>query len=53
MTSFYQLKVASVKRFPYFQFPKIWNEANIFRRNPSKSAFTKSLKIALLNEIQN
>jgi hypothetical protein len=46
-------KFASIKRFPYFQFPKTWNEANIFKRNPSKSAFIKSLKSALLNEIPN
>jgi hypothetical protein len=46
-------KFASLKRFPYFQFPKIWNEANILKRNLSKSAFIRSLKIALLNEIPN
>jgi hypothetical protein len=44
-------KMASVKRFPYFQFPKIWNEANIVKRNPSKIAFFESIKSALLNEI--
>jgi hypothetical protein len=46
-------KFASLKRLPYFLFPKIWNEANIFKRNPSKCAFTRSMKIALLNEIPN
>jgi hypothetical protein len=46
-------KLASVKRFPFFQFPKIWNEANIVKRNPSKIAFLKSVKYALLNEIEN
>jgi hypothetical protein len=46
-------KMASVKRFPFFQFPKIWNEANIVKRNPSKIAFLKSVKYALLNEIEN
>jgi hypothetical protein len=44
-------KMASVKRFPFFQFPKIWNEANIVKRNPSKIAFLRSIKYALLNEI--
>ncbi len=46
-------KMASVKRFPFFQFPKIWNEASIVKRNPSKIAFLKSVKYALLNEIEN
>jgi len=46
-------KFASLKRLPYFQFPKIWNEANILKRNPSKCAFTRSMKTALLNEIPN
>ena len=46
-------KMASVKRFPYFQFPKIWNDANIVKRNPSKCVFLKTVKSALLNEIGN
>jgi hypothetical protein len=46
-------KFASLKRLPYFLFPKIWNEANILKRNPSKCAFTRNMKIALLNEIPN
>jgi hypothetical protein len=46
-------KMARVKRFPYFQFPKIWNEANIVKRNPSKIAFLRNIKSALLNEIGN
>jgi hypothetical protein len=46
-------KMASVKRFPFFQFPKILNEANIVKRNPSKIAFLRSIKSALLNEIGN
>jgi hypothetical protein len=44
-------KMASVKRFPYFQFPKIWNDANIVKRNPSKCVFLKTVQSALLNEI--
>ncbi len=34
-------------------FVQIFYGANIFKRNPSKSAFIKSLKSALLNEIPN
>ncbi len=34
-------KMASVKRFPYFHFPKIWDEANNSKRNPNKSHFFK------------
>ncbi len=32
-------KMASVKRFPYFYFPKIWNEANNSKRNPNKITY--------------
>jgi hypothetical protein len=29
-------RMASVKRFPFFSFPKIWNEEPVTKRNPSK-----------------
>ncbi len=44
-------RMASVKRFPYFKFPKIWNEANNVKTNPSRHVFLKNVKTALLNEI--
>jgi hypothetical protein len=46
-------KFVSIKRFPYFQFPKIWNEANNPKRNPNKCAYLRSVKTVLLNEIAN
>jgi hypothetical protein len=42
-------KMASAKRFPYFQFPKIWIEANIVKINPSKIAFLRSIKSEIGN----
>ncbi len=36
--------MASVKRFPSFQFPKMWNAANNAKRNPSRIAFLKGPK---------
>jgi hypothetical protein len=44
-------KLASVKRFPYFSLPKIWNEYPEVKRNPNKFAFMKYVKSALLDEI--
>jgi hypothetical protein len=41
-------KMASVKRFPFFSFPKIWNEEPITKRNPSKSVYLKCVKSAYL-----
>jgi hypothetical protein len=44
-------KLASVKRFPYFSLPKIWNDSPDIKRNPNKFVFMKSVKSALLDEI--
>ncbi len=44
-------KLASVKRFPYFSLPKLWNEYPEVKRNPNKFAFMKYVKSALLDEI--
>jgi len=41
--------MASVKRFPLFNFPKIWNEAPDIKNNPSSSVFQKYVKSAMLN----
>ncbi len=50
----YQLINSQVSRdSPTSSSQKIWNEANILKRNPSKSAFIRGMKIALLNEIPN
>jgi len=40
---------ATVKRFPLFTFPRIWNEEEIQRKwNPSISAYCNQLKASLL-----
>jgi hypothetical protein len=44
-------KLASVKRFPYFSLPKIWNDSPDIKRNSNKFVFMKSVKSALLDEI--
>jgi len=44
-------KMASVKRFPFFSFPKIWNEEPITKRNPSKSVYLKCVKSAYLDAL--
>ena len=41
-------RMASVKRFPFFSFPKIWNEEPFTKRNPSKTVYLKSVKSAFL-----
>ena len=41
--------LATVKRFPLFNFPKIWNEAPDIKNNPSISVFLKNIKSAMLN----
>jgi len=41
--------LASVKRFPLFNFPKLWNEAADIKNNPSLSVFQKGVKSAMLN----
>jgi len=42
---------ATTKRFPFFTMPKVWNEANDLKLNPSVRIFLKSVKSALLNSI--
>jgi hypothetical protein len=42
---------ATTKRFPLFTFPKIWNDASDSKYNPSRRVFLKSVKSALLYEI--
>jgi hypothetical protein len=42
---------ATTKRFPLFTMPKVWNEANDVKMNPSVRIFLKSVKSALLNAI--
>jgi hypothetical protein len=42
---------ATNKRFPLFTMPKVWNEANDLKMNPSVRIFLKSAKSALLNAI--
>jgi hypothetical protein len=44
--------LASIKRLPFFSFPKIWNEdININKLNPSSNIYLKSVKSALLNSL--
>jgi hypothetical protein len=42
---------ATTKRFPLFTFPRVWNEANAIKHNPSQRVFLKSIKSAMLNLI--
>jgi hypothetical protein len=41
--------MATVKRFPLFTFPKVWNEAADVKNNPSLPVFLKNVKSAMLN----
>jgi hypothetical protein len=41
--------MASVKRFPLFNFPKLWNEAADIKINPSLPVFLKNVKSAMFN----
>jgi hypothetical protein len=43
--------LATTKRFPLFTFPKTWNDASDSKYNPSRHVFLKSVKTAMLNEI--
>jgi hypothetical protein len=44
--------LANIKRLPFFNFPKIWNEDNnINKLNPSSKIYLKSVKSALLNSL--
>jgi hypothetical protein len=42
---------ATTKRFPLFNFPKVWNDASIIKNNPSQRVFLRSVKSAMLNLI--
>jgi hypothetical protein len=42
---------ATTKRFPLFNFPKVWNEVSILKNNPSQHVFLRSVKSAMLNLI--
>jgi hypothetical protein len=42
---------ATTKRFPLFTFPRVWNEANVIKYNPSQRVFLKYIKSAMLNSI--
>jgi hypothetical protein len=39
---------ATVKRFPLFLFPQIWNEEDVRKLNPSLKSYCKMLKASLL-----
>ncbi len=41
--------MASVRRFPLFTFPKVWNETADVKNNPSLPVFFKNVKSAMLN----
>jgi hypothetical protein len=43
--------LASIKRFPLFTFPKIWNEDVNNKLHPSPYIYLKSVKSALLNSL--
>ncbi len=43
--------MATVKRFPLFSFPRIWNEENARKHIPSVKMYSKQLKAALLAAI--
>jgi hypothetical protein len=44
--------LASLKRLPLFNFPRIWNEDNnINKLNPSSNIYLRSVKSALLNAL--
>jgi hypothetical protein len=42
---------ATLKKHPYFAFPKFWNEDNNDKLNPSHKQYLKSVKSALLNSL--
>jgi len=41
-------KLATLKRLPFFTFPRTWNEAPPHKNNPRKYVFSRMLKSALL-----
>jgi hypothetical protein len=44
-------RLETVKRFPYFSFPKMWNEEPPRKLNPNKKLFCSATKSALLATI--
>jgi hypothetical protein len=42
---------ATTKRFPFFSFPRIWNEADQIKNNPSINVFLKNVKSAMFASI--
>jgi hypothetical protein len=42
-------KLATLKRLPYFNFPRIWNSENQSKLNPVQHLYLKHLKAALLS----
>jgi len=44
-------KLATLKRFPLFSFPKIWNQDTNDKLNPSLKIYLKNLKSAYLNAL--
>jgi hypothetical protein len=42
---------ATIKKHPYFYFPKIWNEDRNDKLNPSHKQYLKCVKSALLNSL--
>jgi hypothetical protein len=44
-------RLETVKRFPYFAFPKLWNEEPPSKLNPNKKLFCSAIKSALLSTI--
>ena len=41
---------ATTKRFPIYNFPKIWNEAENVKFSPSLKGFLKNVKSALVSQ---
>ena len=44
-------RLETVKRFPYFAFPKLWNDEPPSKLNPNKKLFCSAIKSALLSTI--
>ena len=43
---------ATLKRLPLFNFPSVWNQADISKKNPNQIAYIKDLKKSLLLNVQ-
>ena len=44
-------KLATLKRLPFFTFPRVWNEENHSKLNPIQHQYLKQLKAALLSSL--